>query len=119
MVKEIKLALFLGAGASVPTTQQLKNELLKKYKYEDIAKSTPDKYYLYSIVNFPGFEDVEHVLQCIKNIDDFFNTSQYGGRYLLECTPKLIFQDPQRPWELSTLVGKMKDIRKMIEDDVF
>lgn len=103
MSKELKIALFLGAGASVPfgkrkpTTQQLKNQLLNKYK--DLAESNSDLYYLHSIIRFSRFEDIEHVLQCIKEIDDFFTMSEYGGSYLL--AHNLTFQhDPRRPWGL-------------------
>jgi len=75
---ELKIALFLGAGASVPfdlpETRQLKVRLSKKYYYNDLAASTPEQFYLESILNFPEFDDIEHVLQCIKEIDDFLET---------------------------------------------
>jgi hypothetical protein len=120
--KELKVALFLGAGASVPyekpTTQQLKNELLNKYSTIAAKSNQPDYYYLQSIISFSEFEDIEHVLQCIKEIDDFFTISRYGARYLLKHN--LIFQhDPRKPWGLDSLTSRTKDIRKMLEDDVF
>jgi NAD-dependent SIR2 family protein deacetylase len=123
MAKELKLAIFLGAGASVPygkpTTRRLKNQLLNKYEYTDVAESSQDQYYLYSIINFSKFEDIEHILQCVKEIDDFFSNSQYGGKYLLEREYKLHFEDPRRPWELSTLTSRTKSIMEKLEDDVF
>jgi hypothetical protein len=120
MSRELKIALFLGAGASVPfgkpTTQQLKNQLLNKYK--KLTASGSDFYYVHSIINYSKFQDIEHVLQCIKEIDDFFTMSEYGGSYLL--AHKLTFQhDPTRPWELDSLTGRIGNIRKIVEDDVF
>lgn len=116
MSNEKKIALFLGAGASVPygkpTTLQLRNDLLGKYD----AESNPERYYLNSIINFTGFQDIEHILQCIREIDDFFTTSAYGGAYLLD---KLQLKDPRRPWELNSLTTRIKDIRKIVEDEVF
>ena len=52
-----------------------------KYNYRDVDQTGLD---LYSIINFTKFEDIEHILQCIKEIDDFFSNSQYGDKYLLE-----------------------------------
>jgi hypothetical protein len=98
--RQLRLALFLGAGASVPygkpTTLKLKDELIDRYKRDDMRNQS--EHYLYSILSFSQFEDIEHVLQCIKEIDDFFNRSQYGARYLLESDLHLEFRDPQRPW---------------------
>lgn len=106
MTNRLGLALFLGAGASVPynkpTTRDLKNKLVKRYIEVEATDYSPAEHYLYSILNFPEFEDIEHILQCIKEIDDFFNSSPYGGKYLLEGQPRLYFQDPRRPRELST-----------------
>ncbi len=123
MIRELKIGLFLGAGASVafgkPTTQQLRSQLVEKYKYDDAAGTTPEQYFLFSIISFPKFEDIEHVLQCIKEVDDFFLNSQYGGKYLLEREYKLAFQDPRRPWEFKEFTNRTKAIRKMMEDDVF
>ena len=95
-----------------PTTLQLRDNLLNKYG----AESNPEQYYLNSIINFIGFKDIEHILQCIREIDDFFTTSAYGGVYLLD---KLQLRDARRPWELNTLTTRIRDIRKIVEDQVF
>jgi hypothetical protein len=119
--EETKTALFLGAGASVPygkpTTQQLKSHLLNKYKqYSDSNNS--NYYFLHNIISFEGFEDIEYVLQCIKEIDDFFANSKYGGKYLLKR--RLTFQyDPSRPWGLEGFTDGIKVMRKILEDEVF
>jgi hypothetical protein len=120
-LKEVKIGLFLGAGASVPygkpTTQVLKNELMKKYTNLASESNNSDYYYIQSIIGFPEFKDIEHVLQCIKEVDDFFTLSRYGAYYLLNHN--LQFQFPGRPWGLQTLTDRTKDIRRMLEDDVF
>jgi SIR2-like domain len=121
-MQQLRLALFFGAGASVPygkpTTQKLKGELFTKYRQLE-AKRNQAEHYLYSILSFSQFEDIEHVLQCIKEIDDFFSRSHHGARYLLESDLHLEFRDPQRPWPLNTLTDVTADIRKLIEHEVF
>jgi len=121
VTEEFKIALFLGAGASVPfgkpTTKQLKIQLSEKYKHEPHVGVTPSQFYLYSMISFSTFEDVEHILQCVKDIDDFFSNSEYGGKYLLEAQYR--YQHPNRPWTLNNLTENIKEVRTMIEDDVF
>jgi NAD-dependent SIR2 family protein deacetylase len=88
-------------------------------KYGQFAESSDSNHYnLHLIISFEDFEDIEHVLQCIKEIDDFFAVSQYGSKYLLKR--KLVFQyDPRRPWGLESFTDGIKVIRKILEDDVF
>jgi hypothetical protein len=123
MSDEIAVGLFLGAGASVPLdvpeTRQLKNRLIKKYAYTDVGKSGPEQFYIDSILNFDQFEDIEHVLQCIKEIDDFFGSSKYGSNYMLNSPHRWASRHPNRPWELNDFAKYMKGMRKMLEDDVF
>jgi len=69
-------------------------------------------------LKFEKFEDIEHVLQCIKEIDDFFNSGGYGGRYFLEGYT-LQSTDGRRPWALNEFINKIKKIREMIETDIF
>ena len=97
---ELKMALFLGDGASVPyqrpTTENLKSKLKEKYTYSENDNITPEHYYLYSILKFPFFQDIEHVLQCIKEID-FFSEGNYGGAYLLKEGNQFKSTDSRRP----------------------
>lgn len=117
------ILIFLGAGASVPynkpTTKEFKHILMNKYKYEDIADSSAEEYYLDSILNFPDFNDIEDVLQCTKEVEEFFTKSKYGGKFLLERKPELMFTDQRRPWGLKILIDKIKKIRMKIEDEIF
>ena len=120
MTKKI-ISLFLGAGASVPyqkpTTEKLKNKLKEKYTYSEDNNITPAQYYLYSILSFPIFQDIEHVLQCIKEIDSFFSIGNYGGAYFLEQQYRL--NDSRRPWLIQDLRNQINNIKKIIEDEVF
>jgi len=120
---DLKLAIFLGAGASVPynkpTTRQLKHALLKKYPHEDTTTINPEPFYLNSIISFTGFDDIEHVLQCIKEIHDFFSDSQYGAKYLMGREYKLFFHEKYGPSEFRILTDNIKKLRTRIEDDVF
>lgn len=122
MAVELKVGLFLGAGASVPlslpATKELKDRLIRKYSYSDVSSASQELFYLASILNVPGFDDIEHVLQCIKELDDFFHNS-YGGMYFLRGEHKWIQQHPRRPWEINILIDNIKRVRKMVEDDVF
>lgn len=122
-MEDKKIVLFLGAGASVPykkpTTKEFKTKLMTKYRYDDVAKTSKEEYYLDSILNFPNFQDIEDVLQCVKEIEDFFSKNQYGGKFLLKREPQLIFNDPGRQWPLQVLIENIKKIRTKIEDDVF
>lgn len=63
--------------------------------------------------------DIEHVLQCIKEIDDFFGNSKYGSDYMLNNDFHWVSKHPNRPWELNDFARLMKGMRKMLEDDVF
>jgi hypothetical protein len=114
--------LFLGAGASVPyrkpTTKQFKHILMNKYKYEKHTDTSKEQYYLDSILNFPDFHDIEDVLQCVKEIEDFFSNSKFGGRFL-ESKHEIKSTQPPRPWELKYMIDNIKKIRRIIEDDVF
>lgn len=123
MSKNLKIGLFLGAGASVPynkpTTKHLRDKLMTKYHYTDVSHISKEQEYLNSILTFSNFYDIEDVLQCIKEIDDFFLNSKFGSRYLLERVPELKFNDSRRPAHLSTFIDSIKKIRTMIENDVF
>ena len=116
----MNISLFLGAGASVlfgkPTTSELKRKLLEKYK--DYEGKEPELFYIHNILSFEKFEDIEHVLQCIKEIDDFFTSSDFGGKYFLEWY-RLQASDGRRPWPLGEFIKKIKIIRSMIEKEIF
>ena len=56
-----------------PTTSRIRSKLIEKYK------GTSDPFYLYEFLRCEEFEDIEHILQSIKDIKEFFNG--YGGKY--------------------------------------
>lgn len=139
--KQPKIALFLGAGASKPfgkpTTKELKNELLEEYKKleNEIRRKyagqseNPRKeelWYsilLHSILSFDEFEDIEHVLQALKEIYDFFINSQYGGKYVKNLI-KRNYADEYSPasgldWRFSEYVKTITEQRRKIENNIF
>lgn len=135
-----RIALFLGAGASKPfgkpTTKELKDELLKEYEEleKEIRRDYDGKSYnprvedlwysilLQSILSFDKFEDIEHVLQALKEIDDFFIKSQYGGRYI-QSLIKDKYADKYSPagqdWKFSEYVKTLTEQRRKIENNIF
>jgi hypothetical protein len=129
MSKELRIGLFLGAGASVPfgkpTTKKLRDELIKEYTGR--ANSQPPELWyrilLHSILSFPKFEDIEHVLQALKEIDDFFINSQYGGRYVQSLImgnyADKYSPDSVQDWRFSEYVKTIPEQRKRIEKHIF
>lgn len=73
----MKIALFLGAGASVPfekpTTAQLKEKLQNKCN-----TTSSSAQFLSHFLNYKEYPDMEYILQAIKEIKDFFTNS--GGK---------------------------------------
>lgn len=70
----MKIILFLGAGASAPfgkpTTLQLKQKLLEKYQYQLEPK------FLSSFLLCPTYNDIEHVLQALRDIRQFIDSQK-------------------------------------------
>ncbi|MDQ3884931.1 MAG: SIR2 family protein [Thermoproteota archaeon] len=123
--KQPKIGLFLGAGASVPfgkpTTKELRAELIDEYSKRP-KTNDPEGWLnrlLYSILSFDKFEDIEHVLQSLKEIDDFFlKSQQYGGRYLQsiihEYSPDIYVK-----YQFSEYLKLTEPQRKRIEEHIF
>ena len=74
----LKIALFLGAGASVsfgkPTTSQLKDTLLKKYTSQSFHN-----FILRSFLKVPEYTDIEYVLQSITELVE--STEKIENKY--------------------------------------
>jgi hypothetical protein len=120
--KQLRIVLFLGAGASKPfgkpTTKEFK-DILRDEKYHPSAPSNLEpwqKKILNSILSFEEFKDIEHVLQCLKEIDEFFTNSQYGGKYLQS---KNLVYDKGNQWDFSQYIENVKTQRGLIERDIF
>ncbi|MGI0011736.1 MAG: hypothetical protein ACREAE_10090, partial [Nitrosopumilaceae archaeon] len=112
----MKIALFLGAGASVPfgkpTTLQLKQTLMKKYPYSS------DPAYLSSFLGCDKFDDIEHVLQSLRDIQWFLDS--YGAKFFSYAGYGLHFHRGSDPIRLEDFVKKeVIRIEKIIENDVF
>ncbi len=113
----MKAGLFLGAGASVPygkpTTKEFK-DLLQNETLDGITNTI-----LQSILSIPEFEDVEHVLQAIKETKDFL--TNWGGRYFLglqnQNPPHLQFKNTNINFE--DFAQHLQTIQTFIEDKIF
>lgn len=139
--KRPRIALFLGAGASKPfgkpTTEGLRAKLIKEYEElrDEILKEYAGKsnnpqvkelwhsILLHSILSFKEFGDIEHVLQALKEIDDFFIKSQYGGRYV-QSLIKGNYADKYSPdsvqdWRFTEYLKTIPEQRKRIENNIF
>lgn len=110
----MKIALFLGAGASVPfekpTTKQLKEELKEKYRLG------PHPKFLVPFLNDERFEDIEQVMQSIKDIKNFETSlgcdfvSRRGGLFHHWVDKHTRFDD---------FVKDVEDVEKALEHEVF
>lgn len=113
----MKIALFLGAGASVPygkpTTPQLREKLIKKHGH-----STNDSF-LQSFLDCNEFEDIEHLLQSIKDLTELFN--EYGGKYLIWYGNRgqLTFNTNRGNISFGDFVKEFPKIQHIFEDEVF
>jgi hypothetical protein len=122
-----RIALFLGAGASVPfekpTTSGLRTKLIDEYSKRP-KTNDPEGWLnrlLHSILSFDKFEDIEHVLQALKEIDDFFPNNQqqqYGGRYLQSIIHEYS-PDIHVKWEFGEYLKLIKPQRERIAEHIF
>ena len=113
----MKAGLFLGAGASVPydkpTTKEFK-DLLKKERLDGITNDI-----LQSILSIPEFDDVEHVLQAIKETNDFM--TNWGGSYFrgLQNQDSLHLQFQRTNINFEEFAQHRQIIQTLIEDKIF
>ena len=113
----MKIALFLGAGASMPfgkpTTPIMRSKLIEKFA------SASDPYYLRDFLRCEKFEDIEHVLQSIKDIKEFLEG--YGGKFFSwSDTPLQInFQDRMRKFDSSFFLEDIERIDKIVKQEIF
>jgi SIR2-like domain len=113
------IALFLGAGASVPfdkpTTRELKEML--KTKYSNYNESEVTSNLLTSLLTFTEFLDIEHILQALKDIQRFSN--DYGGKYIFDKSQHGIYHTGRYDIPLITLADESFKITKILEKEVF
>jgi hypothetical protein len=113
----LKIALFLGAGASVPfgkpTTKIFKEILLEKYNGDTSIE------YLRDFLQNENFKDIEHVLQSIKEIQDFLQG--YGGKFFSgSYNPLQIrFNNRMEKFDSDFFKKQMLQVKKTIEDEIF
>ena len=108
----MKIALFLGAGASVPlekpTTRDFKEILSSKIKPDSIS---------YWFINYYGYNDIEEVLQGIREIKDFWDG--YGGRFLGHSHKLFVRDSEKKEISFDDFVNDIEHLEKIIHDEVF
>ena len=115
----MKIALFLGAGASVPfgkpTTAELKEKLFNKY----IGAVATDIFHeiLFSFLTHPEFQDIEYVLQSVKELTH--TLGGYGGKYLLDQTRGEYVKTGMHDVHISNFYNELKKVEKRLEDEIF
>jgi len=113
----LKIALFLGAGASVtydkPTTSDLRDRLIKKYG------STVGRDYLQTLLACDEFEDIEHILQTMKDLTIL--KDQYGGKFLywLGKENRMVIGMDGRNHPYSEFVDNLDKVKLTLENEVF
>ncbi|MGI0057122.1 MAG: hypothetical protein ACREAK_07080, partial [Nitrosarchaeum sp.] len=113
----MKIALFLGAGASVPfdkpVTLELKKRLIEKYPY-----SLNSPHYLSTFLSCGKFQDIEHVMQAIRDIKWF--SESFGEKFFSDAGYGLHFHRSGDPISLKDFVkNEAEKIEKIIENEIF
>lgn len=107
----MRLALFLGAGASVPfgkpTTAQMKDKL-RKYTPNNLSDEM-----LESFLSPYKYPDIEYVLQSVRDIKKF--AKSLGGEYFLEHGKNGIFSFKHGTLPFDTFIAKIQEIEKTLE----
>ncbi len=108
----MKIALFLGAGASAPlgkpTTIDFKKTLSSKIKPDSIS---------YWFVNHYGYNDAEEVLQGIREIKDFWEG--YGGQFLRHSHKLFVRDSEKKEISFDDFVNDISTLERTIHDEVF
>ena len=117
--KKVKIALFLGAGASKPfdkpTTVELRNNLT--VKYSNLANRDNVAGLVYSLVSYEKYEDIEYVLQALKEIVEISRTE--GGKYLLDERFGFNIRTPQQAFPARSFLANLPEVKERLESDVF
>jgi len=107
----MKIALFLGAGASEPLSKPLTTTFKEKLS----AKLSMDSV-SYWFTNHYGYSDVEELLQAIREIRDFWDG--FGGKYLRHVY-KLSVEDSNQKIPFDKFVTEIIELEKIIQETVF
>lgn len=117
----MRISLFLGAGASAslnkPTTSMLRQILIKKYNSTSLHDDL-----IQTLLNIDGFIDIEYVLRCVEEFDDFIN-KPYGSELIREFERKhlghQIVAFRSKAYSFSQLESALVEIKNTIENEVF
>ena len=118
----MKIGLFLGAGASVPygkpTTKEFKSILLNKY-------TNTDKYpYLIHLLDHEKLEDIEQVLQCLKETKIFLENG-WGKEFFSTRNEQYTtpicgnYKNSTIDFTNDFFISEIKTIQTIIQDEIF
>lgn len=111
----MKIALFLGAGASapfgMPTTAKLR-EKLQNFNYANV-----DEEILQSFLTESKYPDIEYVLQAVRDILKFSRSK--GGDYFFTHGKNGIFRYQKGTVPFDTFIGKVVQAESALEDFVY
>lgn len=112
----MKLAIFLGAGASVPfdkpITSEMKSLLYRKYD------GSFQGGFLYSFLDCYHYNDIEHVLQSLRDLKDTWHG--YGGKYFQTGTVDLFIRSKSnRQVAFQDFIKQVEEVEKVIIKEVF
>lgn len=111
----VKIALFLGAGASVPFDKPITTDM--KYKLYGKYDASHQGGFLYSFLNCYHFTDIEHVLQSLRDLKSLW--SNYGGKYFQTRDIDLVVKSKTRDIQFSDFVKQVEEVEKTIIREVF
>jgi hypothetical protein len=114
----MKVALFLGAGASVPydkpVTSALKDRLIVKYGGSNDELHSV----IHALVSKKSLPDIEYVLQAIRDLATFSETHAAYALFF-DNAPDWTLNTNSRNVELRKIIRQTPELRKIIERDVF
>ena len=116
----MKIALFLGAGASVvygkPTTVQFKDQLSQIVRNSDLHDEL-----LKRLLRSNKFPDVEYILKSLEDIETF--SESRGGLFIADVTSTssehMIMMFENTPYTYKELIDTSQKLKKTIETQIF
>ncbi len=108
----MKIALFLGAGASAQfdkfTTEQFKDHM---------QKNVETSIFLDTILERSEFPDIEHVLQCVFDLLKLKET--YAGKYFEFTNSSTPTIDEKSSYNFNQLMASVKNAKDIILTELF
>lgn len=116
LIKKLKIGLFLGAGSSMPykkpTTKIFRDYLLNKESHDQIR-------YLTNLLKNSKFQDIEYILQSIKETKSFLHS--YGGDFISSLLIQLKTNQNDRFYEfdINNFLTDITIVENYIKNKIF